>query len=728
MIHPFYIQNGLRVHEIPVGKKCPIAVGWPSTHRQYEDVERELSSGMYNKYGWLLDDDHLVVDIDLHNDEENGYESLKKLESDIGIRLIDHCGAVVQSPSGGCHFYFRKPANATFGKTFKSKYPGIDFIHGVGKQVIAAGSYHDSHPGKTYAINDSPILCDVPDELLRHLQSIRKDAPAQVTSSLDGRRSGDEYNRSERGLRHLISCMEGAGYVFRKKHDYYEWDRPGKTTDSNCSGHAGKLSKNGNYQLTCFTLSDSIFPSGESMTIFHAYSLLMHGGEDTKAASALFDEGFSVEDFSGVDLSLLLGDLESTIDDEEFIGGCVPSDGILKQVFDFYCSIAHRRSNVMGMAVAVSFCEVLFGRKVASHTDLRTNDYNVIIAPTNSGKEACEKTIIKIFASVDPDLQSIIPPDVQSGNGLIKALADRQCALWISDEFGKVLAAVLDKKQRNHHLSSIATHLLKLYGKSDSTYLGSAHAAGTQNAIIQPHLCVLGLTTGSTLFETTSASNVSDGLFGRIAFWPIQERPQRREMQAADVPAELSDITSQWIDYLPGGNLAGEHPQPNMLRMTNDARCRWLEHQDAIDAQMERETELRAAVWGRVAARSMKLALVHRVARLWSPQACDWSCVEIEREDIDWGICLANWLARVCCQLISENFANTDHERVKLGILKAVADLGEVPVREFKKAWKTYPSNEIEAAAESLQNEGKISISQRSTGGRPKLFWIPAAR
>lgn len=724
MIDDFYKSYGLRVHEIPVGKKCPIEKGWPNSSRSYDEVERQLESGRFNKYGWILDDNHVVIDIDTHDPKANGYDSLSRLESVIGFSLKEYCGAIVNSPSGGKHFYFSKAPSDTFGKSFSKIYPGIDFISGRGKQVVAAGSFHDSFPG-VYSISGRE-LCPIPQALLSHLKQISgSDLSPPVSTREDGR-SGDEYNTTERGLRHLLGSMESSGYTIRNAGEYYEFDRPGKTTSSKCSGHIGKKSKEGNYQLICFSLSDQFFPSGESMTIFHAFALLCHDGDHKKAACELFDAGFSVELYPEIDISRLLeAAMEiDDLDDEEYIGACIPDSGLLRDVFDYYSVLAHRKSFVMGLAVAISFCEVLFGRRVASHTSLRTNDYNVIIAPTNSGKEACEKTIVKIFEAVDPELRSIIPPDVQSGNGLIKALAERRSAIWISDEFGKILASILDKKARNPHLSAIATHLLKMYGKADTTYLGSAHAAGTQNAINQPHLCVLGLTTGSTLFESTTASNVSDGLFGRIAFWPIQERPRRKRMRSQPVPVPLVEKTATWLHWFPGGNLSCENPQPVVIEMTPRSMERWEHHQDLIDERMESENELRSAIWGRVAARSMKLALVHRVARVANPEEQDWSAVLIEEQDINWGIRVANWLARVCCQLVLENFHNDGLWKVKKTIVEAVASKGEIESRAIKRAHRSIASNDVEAAAIELESDGKIAIRKEKTGGRDKTFYV----
>lgn len=306
-VHDFYRSNNLRVHEIGKGTKAPKAIGWPSAERYADDIADFLDGERFNKYGWLLDDNHVVIDIDVHDEKENGYESLEKLENEIGFKLVDVCKAVVETPSGGRHYYFTKPPNVKFGKVFADRYPAIDFIHGRGKQVIAANSHHDNHPGKCYELADGAELVEIPDVLSCHLLTIKEPEPSKAPGQpvSDGERSGDEFNTSVRGLELLLGEMRSQGYLVRDHGDHYEFDRPGKTTESGRSGFVGKRSKRGNYLLCCFSLSDSVFPTNESMTIFKAYSLLCCGGDFRKTSSQLYDRGFAANDDSAVDLSLL---------------------------------------------------------------------------------------------------------------------------------------------------------------------------------------------------------------------------------------------------------------------------------------------------------------------------------------------------------------------------------------------------------------------------------------
>jgi len=425
-----------------------------------------------------------------------------------------------------------------------------------------------------------------------------------------------------------------------------------------------------------------------------------------------------------VDLSAILGEERGEeFDDEQFCADAVPESGLLKQIFDYYCQTAHRLSCVMGLATAVSICETIFGRRIASHTDMRTNDYNIIIAPTASGKEACETTVTKIlYASAPHTKVPMFPPDVQSGNGLMKAITGIPCGIWVCDEFGKVLESILDKKSNNGHAKQIGTHLLKLYGKASGVYGGAAHADGLRNQVIQPHLVLLGLTTGQ-MFEAIGSHQIQDGLFGRLAFWPVQNRPKRRQARALPVPESLSNPIRGWLDWEPT-ELNPDYPKPCLLEMDADSVARWNKHADAIDAKMEHESESRAALWGRVAARAMKLAMVHRAARIQdNPATTDWQFIRIELQDIDWGIRIANWLARVACGLVRENVVDTQANRAKHILQTAVLKLSSINRTDLLRQFRSISASEFTAAAEELQAMGVIKIVSESSGGRPKVVY-----
>lgn len=447
----------------------------------------------------------------------------------------------------------------------------------------------------------------------------------------------------------------------------------------------------------------------------------------------LLNEPARIDHYPGVDLSGILGakcrieDDGTLPDDETFFASMIPNDGLLREIYDYYRATAYKSTPTIGLAVAVSILSTVLGRRVQSHTELRTNDYHIVIAGTSSGKESCEGTTLKILdaaiknAAMPQGFRMIVPPDVQSGNALLRELSEIKCALWICDEFGKHLQVILDKKQNGNHAAQIGTHLLKIYGKGAQTYHGAAHSAGNKGVVEQPHLCLLGMTTGS-VFNSIGVSQIEDGLFGRLSWWPVPKRPERsKTAKPQPVPFELAAQLGLWIKWQPG--FQGVYPDPVMIDMDDQSKARWEHHADMIDRKMQDEAEIRAAVWGRVAARAMKLALVHRCARFnGDPASLEDEPIVIEMIDVEWGIKLANWLAKIACELVAENVADPNQGRLRSLIMTALAD-SDKPQEWFTRKFRKFTSGDIQAAAAELEGDGLIQIREESTGGRPKRIY-----
>ena len=92
------------------------------------------------------------------------------------------------------------------------------------------------------------------------------------------------------------------------------------------------------------------------------------------------------------------------------------------------------------------------------------------------------------------------------------------------------------------------------------------------------------------------------------------------------------------------------------------------------------------------------------------PGTTDWQFIRIELRDVNWGIHVANWLARVACALIRENVVDSQANRARHVLQMAVLKLGEVSRRNLMREFRSISGSEFTAAAESLQTDGLIEI------------------
>ena len=604
---------------------------------------------------------------------------------------------------------------------------GVEFRFGCDKaQSVIPPSLHES--GVRYEWIVPPWECEIaelPEMIYRQFLNMKQSQEKQVAkaASVDPRYTyGDSLLTKARN--HIeqteswsdILCSDGWKFC-RNRGDAQDWWRPGKTKGS----ISGTVNFGGSGTLRVFTTSTSL--KAESSYDKFAYLCATRYNDDpVKAAFGLCPESvLGRKQVAPVDLSAILSNTEEP-DAVEFFQGMLPATGLIRDVAEFYFQTTQFPSPIMAMATALSFCETIFGRRIRSQTGVRVNDYNVIVAPTGSGKEACEITIQDLFAACGYDLTH--PPDVQSGNGFLAMVADKPCGIWVCDEFGKTLEAVLDKRA-NQHLKQIATHLLKIYGKSGTVYGGAAHAAGSKNRIDQPHLCLLGISTPK-VFSAITADQVDDGVFGRLAFFVVQDRPTMRLQTVRPPDPHLVEVVRRWIEWTPsgGGNL-NDSPEPVTLHMDASSFKRWQSHGEQIRERMDAEGELRAGVWCRVAARAMKLALVHRAARLRDdPAAVDWSAVRVETEDIEWAIAMANFLGRTSCNLLLDGVVDEQEALARRKILQALESSPEITLRQVCRSSYKITSAQFTAAAKSLESAG-IIISEviKPTRGPAKIVY-----
>lgn len=424
-----------------------------------------------------------------------------------------------------------------------------------------------------------------------------------------------------------------------------------------------------------------------------------------------------------VDLSFLLDpaqDRPEHADDDEFCASMVPREGLLREIYDFYSRSIYRQCPVFALATSIAVLQTIFGRKFESETGLRTNDYHLILAPTTSGKEGTLTAVNKLFRGAGCTGR-ILPEKMQSGNGLLAAVKDSPACIWVCDEFGYVLQGILDKKKADSNARAIGGILLSLYGKSNSVYTGSAYAGKKDHAIDQPHLCVLGVSTGYTVFNEITQGQVMDGMLGRVAFWSVQNRPRPNRDLDHSEPVELCERLKAWNEFAPGGgNLADLNPSAVRISFDEASRRRWQEHEDKIDLRMDNERAVRSALWGRTAARSMKLALVHRLARLSGPaEVNQFNPVYIELEDINWGIAISNWNTRLACSLIGEQVADSIGGAIQKKVAAIIQKAGKLTQREICRALRSADKGQISAAIEELETLGLVTVSIEQTGGRP---------
>lgn len=714
---------GWRLVPIQSGTKNPgtiVGSGWPGkASNDQAQIQSWMSANPNCNWGLLLGPKSGVIDLEFDN--ETGEMLVESWMQDAGNPVTP-----TYKSAKSVHRLFAwdekfSCEGAKFGLC------GVEFRFGQDKaQSVIPPSMHESGVQYEWIIPPTVVLAPLPEVIYKNFLNMKMTAEkttAKAAAINPRYTSGDSLLTKARNYveQHFAweDMLAGDGWTFcRNRQDAQDWWRPDKSKGS----ISGTVNFGGSKTLRVFTTSAAPLESDSSYDKFAYLCATRYADNPTKAAFGLCPENvLGRKPQVAVDLSRFSMDAEDPLDTAEFFEAMIPEDGLIRWVYEYYQSVSQFPSSVMGMATALSFCETIYGRRIRSQTDLRSNDYNVVMAPTGSGKEACETTIQKLFLATGHDLMH--PPDVQSGNGLLSMIHEKPCGIWVCDEFGKTLESILDKRG-NNHLKQIATHLLKIYGKAGTTYGGAAHSAGAKNKTVQPHLCMLGLTTPK-VFSSITADQVDDGLFGRLAFFVCQDRPKMKISKQIDPPDYLVSHIRNWLEWEPTaeGNIATD-PRPEMLLMADDAFRRWTEHSDQIRERMDSEGEMRAGVWCRTAARSMKLAMVHRASRMRdNPATTDWNFSRCEIEDVDWGIMMSNFLSRTSCNLLLDDVVDMQQQQAIEKINAAMRVCETVEARVLHRAHPKITSAQFRAAAQILESQNIIIIEKTRSGGRPKTMY-----
>jgi hypothetical protein len=294
-VHPFY-PDGSCI-EIPVRSKCPLLPDWPRLERTHSEVNQWLTSPSFDKYGFRVPPGYVVLDVDRHPGQPDGWESLQRLQADTGINLEETCSAIVDTPQAGAHFIYRVPPGLAFSID-RIRYPSIDII-GPGRQVIGAGSPHDLVPGILYTFRqDNPGAGTMPEILLDRLSTRREVSDAEYE---DLGRPGDLFQNSEAGLVLLIEEMLARGFDVWTEGECWSYFRPGHSGTSDRSGYVGRISSNGVFLLVPFSLQDPFRrdkddASRPGITIFEALARLKFEDDTLACSQWLHVNGFGMAD------------------------------------------------------------------------------------------------------------------------------------------------------------------------------------------------------------------------------------------------------------------------------------------------------------------------------------------------------------------------------------------------------------------------------------------------
>jgi P4 family phage/plasmid primase-like protien len=215
-----YAARGWHVVPGIPGERRPALPDWPERATTDPDLIRAWWEGGTDYVVGLATGKSglIVVDVDVHEDGENGFESMGRLANALGqpLDLLDGISLVSRSGGGGQHHLFLAPDGVDFSKRKIGWMPGVDVLVGASFLVLPP-SPHPS--GQAYAWLRGPddfAVEPLPDELLRHLLGTASDGVREDTA---GRDLADLLARGSRDGQRNNDLIRLIGYLRRSLGD-----------------------------------------------------------------------------------------------------------------------------------------------------------------------------------------------------------------------------------------------------------------------------------------------------------------------------------------------------------------------------------------------------------------------------------------------------------------------------------------------------------------------------
>lgn len=335
--------------------------------------------------------------------------------------------------------------------------------------------------------------------------------------------------------------------------------------------------------------------------------------------------------------------------------------GLLREATLYIDEAANMRSEQGAFAAALVALGAIMGRTVeVIETGLRTNLYVVGTAASGAGKSSAMTAMSEMMDQCGVgDL--LAGSDFTSGAAILKEMNGGRPQLFNVDEFGDVIRRALAARAASHE-RDIGRILKDMYSSAGGIYRGKSYATVERQDIIEPHLCLYGVSTHERFWEGLDAGSFSDGLLARFIMIPIgateTQRPQKDRIEV--VKDMITDLVQSSMGQ---GNLG--RPACRQVYFEVGVWDQWMS-----DRTLFQRHALRAEKMGRPGAPSiiqricenaMKIAMI-------SAMGNDPHRPVVSSEDYELGLDVAHWSAIYMMDAIDtyyvENASHRDLNRV----------------------------------------------------------------
>lgn len=712
----------------------------------------------------------LVIDVDVKS--VDGLRDLAEMEAEYGELPKDY---VVSTPSGGKHFYFKRPESDLIGRVgipFRGRKTGIDVR--VGNQyVVAPPSSLES--GEYRWESEEPENVDVLPELpAKWVENLpRRDKKATVpppSSALVDYFSGETYSAND---------------AIRRCRAYMRQVEPAIQGD----GGQGKF----------FTACNVIF-CGFALSIDEGWPILMEYNDRcvppwdvndqrdeawmryaaTKSASTPLEKGKLLNAAPpranvSRDFCKANAPADEYCEPEEEFENCkniwekstddidsdLENEGTIDPKFlsipgfvDLCVDNMRRTATVFNHSScftgAVALLSTLMGPKFCCH-GLYANLYLVSLASSGTGKEIPRTFNQLVLESVG--MHDALVRSFSSGEAMDDAIIKFPLRLFQPDECDFLFKTMSQGKESFQR--SMQSNLLELYTSVGKTWTkrdtASMKADSQRKFIFNPYFNFFGVAPPKHYYEALSARLAEGGLFGRFLILKSRRGelfPEQYGVNKDNLDNRVVETAKWFRDY----NVTHEQDSlfagrlspyiPFNIPITPEAQELFSSfNRKAYDLAVSSEEESKKSVFSRATEKVYKFAMIYEVSRKWNQLLSTrvegkiesdvvHNILSIDAEAASWSIGIVKEIINVQLGDLEKYFFENQHEKNIKFIYELIAKgVNSTKIRLtsrtalYRKA-KTLSASDVDKLTADLVGQRRIRFAtKKDAAGRTFEGW-----
>ena len=344
----------------------------------------------------------------------------------------------------------------------------------------------------------------------------------------------------------------------------------------------------------------------------------------------------------------------------------LPPPGLVGEIAQFIYQSAPRPIPEVAIAGAMGMMAGICG-KAYNISGTGLNQYILLLARTGSGKEAMaygiDKLINAVQMSVPVAAEFVGPSEIQSGQALIKNLAENSSYVSILGEFGLRLRAMSSERANGAEIA-LRRMLLDLYNKSGfgQVVRPTIYSDKAKNiaAISAPAFSILGESTPDKFYDILNEEMISEGLLPRFMLIEYNgERPALNE-SAINIQPPIP-LVEKIANLMANAKTVIANRKVINVDATPEADKMLKEFDKLADAKINStDKEVILQLWNRAHIKALKISAILSVGQnIFNPI--------IQTSDVEWALQIVTHDIEALSEKFNKGIIGKNSDEIKQG-------------------------------------------------------------